>query len=277
MSNEADRQARHARRAGAEPLDPEQKKAAWIMTQRDDLVTGLNAQAAGTSLAGRLELAGDRIAGRLVFTTSFGLEDQIVTHAIAEAGLAIELATLDTGRLFPETYDVWAETETRYGVRIKAFYPSADRVEALVGEQGINGFYGSFQQRKACCDVRKVEPLARALAGAAGWVTGLRGGQSNARGGTPFAEHDETRGLIKLNPLFDWERERLLGQIRTYRVPYNDLHDRGFLSIGCQPCTRPVRLGEDERAGRWWWEQSDQECGLHAAGPGRRANTEIAA
>jgi phosphoadenosine phosphosulfate reductase len=190
------------------------------------------------SLPDRLSLAARLISGRLVFTTSFGLEDQAITHAIFRAGLDlhIELVTLDTGRLFPETYDLWARTEDRYGHRINAVSP----------------------------DVRKVEPLGRALAGAAGWITGLRAEQSAFRAAVPLVVQDSGYGLIKVNPLADWSREDLVRHVADNAIPYNPLHDQGYPSIGCAPCTRAVRLGEPERAGRWWWEQeSKKECGLH--------------
>lgn len=216
--------------------------------------------------ADRLALARRQIAGRLVFTTSFGLEDQALAHAIFSAGLAIEVATLDTGRLFPETYDVWAATEARYRRRIRAYAPAAVAAESLVAAQGVDGFRGSVAARQACCGVRKVEPLRRALDGAAGWITGLRAGQSRDRAGAGFAEFDEAHGLIKLNPLFDWSRGEVEAYVVAHAIPYNALHDRGFPSIGCAPCTRAVRVGEDERAGRWWWEsEAKKECGLHLA------------
>jgi phosphoadenosine phosphosulfate reductase len=218
------------------------------------------------SLSERLSLASHAIAGRVVFTTSFGLEDQALTHAIFRAGLDIhiELMTLDTGRLFPETYDLWAQTEDRYGRRINAVSPGRSDLEALVARQGINGFRHSVEARKACCDVRKVEPLGRALAGAAAWITGLRAEQSAFRADVPLAARDDGYGLIKLNPLADWSRQDLVRYVADNAIPYNTLHDQGFPSIGCAPCTRAVRLGEPERAGRWWWEQeSKKECGLH--------------
>lgn len=214
----------------------------------------------------RLALAARSIAGRLVFTTSFGLEDQAITHAIFRAGLDIhiELVTLDTGRLFPETYDLWAQTEERYGRRINAVSPDRSELEALVARQGINGFRHSVEARKACCDIRKVEPLGRALAGAAGWITGLRAEQSAFRAAVPLAAQDEGYGLIKVNPLADWSRQDLVRYVADNAVPYNPLHDQGYPSIGCAPCTRAIRLGEPERAGRWWWEQeAKKECGLH--------------
>ncbi|NBB83552.1 MAG: phosphoadenylyl-sulfate reductase [Alphaproteobacteria bacterium] len=206
------------------------------------------------------------LAGRqgAVFTTSFGLEDQVITHAIAETGAAVRLATIDTGRLFGETHDVWAETENRYGVPIASVHPDTAAVEALVADQGANGFRRSVANRHACCHVRKVVPLRRILAGAAVWITGLRAGQSAVRRGARYVETDATHGVIKVNPLLDWDRERVERTVALEGIPYNVLHDRGFPSIGCQPCTRAVRVGEDERAGRWWWEaDAARECGLH--------------
>lgn len=206
----------------------------------------------------------DEIDGTIVFTTSFGLEDQAIAHAIFVQNLAVEVVTLDTGRLFPETHQVWAETEQRYGRAIRAILPERDAVEAFVAEFGINGFRSSAAARHACCGVRKVEPLGRALKGAAGWITGLRAEQSMARAAVPYAAVEPQHRLLKVNPLLDWERGRVVDFVRAHDVPYNPLHDRGFLSIGCAPCTRAVRLGEPERAGRWWWEQEGKkECGLH--------------
>jgi phosphoadenosine phosphosulfate reductase len=214
----------------------------------------------------RLAAIRSEIPGRVVFTTSFGLEDQAIAHAIFAQALAIDVATLDTGRLFPETYDVWAETERRYGVRVLAFAPEHRAVEALIAGQGIDGFRSSVAARLKCCAVRKVAPLARALDGSAAWITGLRADQSADRAQVLPALFDEERGLIKVNPLFDWTRERAREFVRAHDVPCNTLHERGFLSIGCAPCTRAVMPGEPERAGRWWWEQSQKkECGLHVA------------
>jgi phosphoadenosine phosphosulfate reductase len=224
----------------------------------------------------RLAAIRTQIPGRLVFTTSFGLEDQAIGHAIFSQGLAIDVVTLDTGRLFPETHDVWAETERRYGIRVKAFVPAQKKVEALVARQGIDGFRSSVTERHACCDVRKVVPLGRALADAFGWVTGLRSEQSADRAQVAMASLDKRRNLVKVNPLLDWKREHVVDFVRTHDVPYNILHDRGFLSIGCAPCTRAVAPGEPERAGRWWWElEAQKECGLHFSADGRvvRAKT----
>ena len=226
-------------------------------------------------LFNRLAAARREIAGRLVFTTSFGLEDQAIAHAILAQDLPIDIVTLDTGRLFPQTYQVWSETEARYGRRIRALFPTGRGVEAFVAQHGIDGFRSSIEARQSCCAVRKVEPLGRALAGAAGWVTGVRAEQSDERATTPFAAVDPVRGLIKLNPLLDWTRERVVDFVGAHAIPYNPLHDQGFLSIGCAPCTRAVKPGEGERAGRWWWEQEDRkECGLHSRPVVDRSATE---
>jgi len=203
-----------------------------------------------------------RATGRWVFTTSFGLEDQAITHAIATGGLPIEIVTLDTGRLFAETRAVWVETETHYGIVIHAVVPEPAAVMALVAADGLNGFYDSKRARLACCAVRKVAPLTQALDGAVGWVTGLRG----ARGAAPTPElaWDEAHALWKASPLAAWSRAAVAAYCAAQAVPLNPLHARGYPSIGCEPCTRAIKPGEDERAGRWWWERGDvRECGLH--------------
>jgi phosphoadenosine phosphosulfate reductase len=231
---------------------------------------------ASLDLANRLAEARRTVAGRLVFTTSFGLEDQAITHAILSQDLGIDIVTLDTGRLFPETYAVWSETEARYGRRIRAFYPERTSVEAFVAQHGIDGFRASINARQSCCAVRKVEPLGRALDGASGWITGVRAEQSSERAATPYAALDGARGLVKVNPLIDWARERVVAFVREHGVPVNPLHDQGFLSIGCAPCTRAVKPGEPQRAGRWWWEEDDKkECGLHNR-PSPTRNTAVA-
>ena len=215
--------------------------------------------------------------GPVVFTTSFGLEDQVLTHFIATAKLPVSFATLDTGRLFPEVYALWQETEERYGILIRPYCPRHDAVELLVRQNGINGFYASRDARKSCCDIRKVEPLGRALAGADVWLTGLRADQSAARGDVRLAEADPARKLIKASPLTDWSRERALSFAEANGVPLNPLHARGFVSIGCQPCTRAIRPGEPERAGRWWWEDdAAKECGLHVGPDGKLARLKTA-
>ena len=216
------------------------------------------------SPAQRLARLRQEIGGRVVFTTSFGLEDQVITHLLWEQNIDVELITLDTGRLFNETYTLWATTEQRYGRRIRALYPSRRNLEALVVSQGVNGFYDSKTARVACCQVRKVEPLERALSGAQAWLTGLRAEQSALRKDMGLATADHGRRLIKVNPLFDQTREQILAFVSNNSVPINELHAKGFASIGCAPCTRAILPGEPERAGRWWWEDaSNQECGLH--------------
>ncbi|HZL29837.1 MAG TPA: phosphoadenylyl-sulfate reductase [Pseudolabrys sp.] len=231
----------------------------------DALAQFLSQRAGGRSLFDRVKLAREFMSGPLVFTTSFGVEDQAIGHAILSQGLDIDLVTLDTGRLFAQTHDVWAATEQKYGRRVRAIVPAQSALEALIGEQGAGGFKGSVAARQACCHVRKVEPLNRALKGAAAWVTGLRADQSEHRAEVAFAGVDAARGLIKINPLYDWTRADAARFTRDHGVPVNALHGQGFLSIGCAPCTRAVQPGEPERAGRWWWEQEGKtECGLHA-------------
>jgi len=204
------------------------------------------------------------VAGRLVFTTSFGLEDQAILHMLHAQAIEVEVVTLDTGRLFSETYALWAETERRYGQRIRAVYPQQSQLEGLVEKYGINGFYDRREARSACCHVRKVEPLNRVLVGAAAWIVGLRADQSGNRQSTALVSVDD-RGLLKFSPLIDWTREAVETYAIDHRVPVNPLHARGYVSIGCAPCTRAIALGESERAGRWWWEQDDRkECGLHS-------------
>jgi phosphoadenosine phosphosulfate reductase len=204
------------------------------------------------------------VSGSVAFSTSLGLEDQAVLHAIARAGVGVDVFMLDTGRHFPETLDTLARTEQRYGVRIRVLAPEAAELEALVARDGIAGFRVSLASRLACCEVRKVRPLRRGLEGAAAWITGLRRGQSAGRAQLPFAAWDRDYNLVKLNPIADWTGTQLESYIAANDVPVNPLHGRGFPSIGCQPCTRAIRPGEDIRAGRWWWENEDgKECGLH--------------
>lgn len=254
---------------------PDQTAELVRLGQRAEALAGAFA---ATDAAERLVGLVRQVEGRRVFTTSFGLEDQVVTHLIATQSLPIEIVTLDTGRLFAEVHALWAETEARYGIAIVPFYPRHDAVEAFVRGHGVNGFYASVAARKACCNVRKVEPLDRALAGAAAWITGLRADQSAARGGVKLAEADRERGLVKFNPLLDWSRDQALAFAREHDVPLNPLHEKGFLSIGCQPCTRAVRPGEPERAGRWWWEEeAAKECGLHVGPDGRLVRSKPAA
>lgn len=202
--------------------------------------------------------------GQVCFSTSFGAEDQVITHLIREASAPIGIFTLDTGRLFPETYSTWTATLERYGLPIRAYYPDEQDIQAWVTQHGPNAFYASQELRKSCCQIRKVEPLKRALHGQKVWVTGIRAAQSPEREGMPLLEWDSTHQLIKYHPLLQWSNEDVSSFIRLNSVPVNPLHDRGFVSIGCAPCTRAIRPGEDFRAGRWWWESnSAKECGLH--------------
>ncbi len=204
-------------------------------------------------------------AGELAFANSFGAEDMVLTDLILGGTLPIEVFSLDTGRLPPETYALVGEVERRYGARLKLYFPESGAVENYVRTHGINAFYDSVELRKGCCGARKVEPLRRALAGKKAWITGMRAAQAATRTGLPAREFDAGNGLEKLNPLADWSEAEVWAYVRIHDVPYNALHDRFYPSIGCAPCTRAVALGEDVRAGRWWWENPEtRECGLHA-------------
>lgn len=215
------------------------------------------------ALEDRMRLAA-QLPGKKVFTTSLGIEDQVITAAIARSGAAIDVVTLDTGRLFAQTDALIEETEQRYDLEIVRYRPGDAGVASYVATYGRDGFYDSIEARHACCDVRKLRPLAQALRGASVWVTGVRRGQSAARQETPLAEFDAQRGLIKVNPLADLGLEEIRDYAARHDVPLNPLHARGYPSIGCEPCTRAIKPGEPERAGRWWWEQDQtRECGLH--------------
>jgi bifunctional enzyme CysN/CysC len=229
------------------------------------LADRLNRELTPLSPAERIARFRRELDGRIVFTTSFGLEDQMLTDLTVETGADIAIVTLDTGRLFPETIRLWADTERRYGIHVRAFYPRTEDVEALVARDGIEGLYRSREARLSCCHVRKVEPLNRALAGARGWITGLRADQSANRALAAVVSVDTERGLLKLNPLVDWSRDAVAAYAIDHHVPTNPLHEKRFMSIGCAPCTRATAPDEPERAGRWWWEDDDKkECGLHS-------------
>ena len=200
----------------------------------------------------------------LVFATSLAAEDQVITDIIARNAWPIPFVTLDTGRLFPETYALLAETEKRYGIRIRAFFPDSAQVEEMVAGKGVNLFYDSLENRKLCCRVRKLEPLKRVLAPYRAWICGLRREQSVTRAAVRVVEDDAANGLTKVSPLAAWSEQEVWGYIAARQVPYNPLHDQGFPSIGCACCTRAVKRTEDVRAGRWWWEQPEHKaCGLH--------------
>ncbi len=207
----------------------------------------------------------EKHAGKVVFSTSFGIEDQVVSDMIFSNKIPISVFTLDTGRLFSETYKVWSETLEKYQVKITAYYPNNEEIEQFVNIEGPNSFYNSVGSRKKCCAIRKVEPLKKALKNAEIWITGLRAEQSQARSNLEFFEKDNSFNLVKFNPLKNWTFKQCQDYVNERNVPYNKLHDNGFVSIGCQPCTRAIEKNEDFRAGRWWWEKSSKECGLHAA------------
>lgn len=235
----------------------------------------LTADFAEMSLVERL---GFLASGRknAVFTTSFGIEDQVLTAGLSIAAPAVRIVTLETGRLFPETLSLIEETEKRFGIAIERFTPDPGELAAYVEGYGLNGFYESVEARRACCSIRKLKPLALALEGADLWITGLRRGQSSARSGSAFVGFDPEHALIKANPLADWSADDINAFVKANTVPVNPLHARGFPSIGCEPCTRAIRPGEDERAGRWWWENDEKrECGLHVTS--RDAVPEVAA
>jgi phosphoadenosine phosphosulfate reductase len=198
------------------------------------------------------------------FACSFGVEDMVLADLIYRYAPAIEIFTLDTGRLPQETYDVIQKVEERYGRAVKIYFPEAQAVESYVEKNGPNGFYASVDLRKECCRIRKVEPLKRALAGKKAWITGVRREQAVTRKDLPLLEWDAEHKLQKFNPLIDWMEDDVWDYVRRFELPYNALHDQGYASIGCAPCTRAITMGEDVRAGRWWWEDSaTKECGLH--------------
>lgn len=218
----------------------------------------------GKDMSEALQLFAAHFPGQVVFSTSFGLEDQAITHIIASGQIPVKIFTLDTGRMFPETYSTWSATLEKYQTSITTYYPQAVTIQEFVDANGPNAFYESVEKRKACCHIRKVEPLKRALAGQAVWITGLRAEQSSNRQTTPQVEWDEANQVIKYHPLLYWTWDELKQFIGDHQVPSNPLHQKGFLSIGCAPCTRAIQAGEDFRAGRWWWEDnSKKECGLH--------------
>ena len=211
-----------------------------------------------------LKILTNAFPNEVVLSTSFGYEDQVISHVIFSNNIPVEVFTLDTGRLFAETYSVWNATLGRYKKPIKAYYPKEETVEELLSYKGPNSFYESVENRKECCFIRKVEPLKRALSGKKIWVTGIRAEQSANRKTLSQIEWDETNKIYKYHPLLNWKLEEVKAFIKENNIPYNSLHDRGFTSIGCAPCTRAIKPGEDFRAGRWWWENSDKkECGLH--------------
>ncbi|NQU33103.1 MAG: phosphoadenylyl-sulfate reductase [Bacteroidetes bacterium] len=205
-----------------------------------------------------------QFSGKVALSTSLGLEDQVLTEMVASIDSSTKIFTLDTGRLFPETYDLIDRTSKKYGISIDVYFPNTKEVEEMVNTKGINLFYDSIENRKLCCNLRKLVPLARAMNGLDGWITGLRRDQSVTRTEMQLIEWDENNNMLKINPLINWTVNDVMGYIEAKRIPYNSLHDKGFASIGCQPCTRAIEPDENIRAGRWWWEDPEsKECGLH--------------
>ena len=231
----------------------------------EDLVKELNEKLKGCSAQEVISYFVNEYDGKLAFGSSLGAEDQVITDMIAKIDTSTKIFTLDTGRIFPETYTTLEETNKKYDINIEVYFPNSERVERMVNENGINLFYENVQNRKMCCHVRKIEPLQRAMSDVDVWITGLRKDQSITRILTDIVELDATTNKLKINPLVDWSEEDIWNYIKENEVPYNKLHDKGFPSIGCQPCTRAIEEGEDVRAGRWWWETPEQkECGLHS-------------
>lgn len=242
-------------------LKPAAKNPATSPELIDALVSSVQAKRAQA-----LELLKAAVAEfpAITFANSYGAEDMVLTDMIAKEQLPIEIFSLDTGRLPAETYTLMADVENTYTIKPMVFFPRHEAVENYVHTQGINAFYESIELRKACCHMRKVEPLQRALSGKQAWITGMRAEQATTRSNLPTREYDAGNKLEKFNPLSDWTEKEVWAYIRMYSVPYNDLHDQFYPSIGCAPCTRAVAMGEDIRAGRWWWEDpTNKECGLH--------------
>ena len=203
--------------------------------------------------------------GKIALSSSMGLEDQALTKMLTSISPETEIFTLDTARLFPETYDLIDLTARKYKTKIKVYFPDFKDIENMVAEKGMNLFFDSIENRKLCCGLRKLKPLAKALSGLDAWITGLRRDQAVTRTDLNIVEWDENNGLIKINPLINWSEQDVWDYINKHNIPFNPLHKKGFASIGCQPCTRAIEEGEDIRAGRWWWENPDtKECGLHA-------------
>jgi phosphoadenosine phosphosulfate reductase len=231
-----------------------------------ELVDILNEELKNASPQEVLGLVYERFKDKIAFASSLGYEDQVLTQMIATSCPEMKIFTLDTGRLFPETYDLIEKTVARYKPNFQIYFPDYQAVETMTNSKGVNLFYDSIDNRKLCCSVRKTMPLKRALSGLEAWVTGLRRSQSITRTHLQVVEWDEANQLIKINPLINWNEDDVIIYINNHNIPYNLLHDKGFPSIGCQPCTRSIEAGEDVRAGRWWWELPEQkECGLHKA------------
>jgi phosphoadenosine phosphosulfate reductase len=245
------------------------------MSNPQNELAELQDQLNGKTPEQQLAWAVAKFPGRLAFASSLGAEDQVLTDMIARNRLPIPIFTLDTGRLFQESYELLERTERQYGIKIKIMFPDAGEVEQMTGEHGVNLFRQSVELRKLCCGIRKIKPLQRALQDLDLWIVGLRREQSVTRTSLDLLEWDAANGLLKLAPLADWSEAQTWDYIREHNVPYHALHDHGFPSIGCACCTRAIQPGEDVRAGRWWWENPEQkECGLHVR-PGLRRKDEV--
>jgi len=229
----------------------------------NELITKAEACLHAQDIATTLRKLSEAFGEHLAFSTSLSLEDQIITHFIFSHDLPIRVFTLDTGRLFPQTYETLERTRKKYGKTIEVYFPPQEEVERMVNAKGMFSFYESVENRKECCFIRKVLPLNRALHGVQCWITGIRAEHSPLRSNTQLIEWDDSRRIVKYQPLLHWSTSQVEAFVKEHNIPYNPLYDQGFLSIGCQPCTRAVAPGEDIRAGRWWWEQSHKECGLH--------------
>ena len=226
----------------------------------DSLVRLINPQNVVESIVNIASAHPDKV----VFSSSFSWEDQIISHLIFKNNIPVKVFTLDTGRLFSETYTTWSNTVDRYQKKIEAYYPNEISLQEFVSSKGPNSFYDSVENRKQCCFIRKVEPLQRALKRNEVWITGIRAAHSNGRSDMPMIEYDGSNNIVKFHPLMHWTTEEVTDFIKAEGIPYNPLHDKGFVSIGCKPCTRAINPGDDFRAGRWWWEDSSKkECGLH--------------
>jgi phosphoadenosine phosphosulfate reductase len=232
---------------------------------RSDKISYINLKLRELSLEEAFDFMISEVGDGIVFSTSFGQEDQLISDLIFRKNLSIEVFTLDTGRLFEETYEVYHKTINTYKKQIKTYSPTTRLLEELLYKKGPTSFYNSLEERKECCHIRKIEPLKRALKGKRLWVTGLRAAQSKNRASLDLLEWDSNFELLKFNPLINWSLEAVEAYLEEHNVPQNRLHKKGFVSIGCQPCTRAIQPGEDLRAGRWWWESSKKECGLHSS------------
>ncbi len=249
--------------SGVTMLKPTVTNPATRPALTDTLVATVNEKTSEVMVL-LLQASKELEVGNITFANSFGAEDMVLTDIIQKSGTDIEIFSLDTGRLPAETYDLMGETEKHYNMKLKVYFPKLEAVESYVRTHGINAFYESVDLRKACCHMRKVEPLQRALSGKKAWITGMRAAQAVTRASLPVREFDESNKLEKFNPLSSWTEQEVWAYIRLHNVPYNKLHDQFYPSIGCAPCTRAVAMGEDVRAGRWWWENPEtKECGLH--------------